>query len=218
MVVKAVFFHGTTFLLGRLLCTCCVLFGDRTRNDSRVGRDLYRTRVLAPGDVTLSFSVRLAPFMTLTEFFSAQWRGVNISSIVSFNSYQRGVYDIHCSFGTQFFCPQERLFCVPTRSDCARVLQIWGFLYCQFIISNTLAQLLSRHFRLLWTLLQGAHSLDIGFSPDLWKTGCVLHFRHTCSFVGGSRVSILGPFVSLLNSIRAVSCAAHPGGIVVRSL
>ncbi len=72
MVSEAVFFHGTTFLLGRLLCAGCVLFGDRTRNDSRVGRDLYRTRVLAPGDVTLEFSVRLAPFLTLTEFFSAQ--------------------------------------------------------------------------------------------------------------------------------------------------
>ncbi len=35
------------------------------------------------------------------------------------------------------------------------------FLYCQFIISTALAQLLSRHFRLLWTLLQGAHPLDL---------------------------------------------------------
>ena len=43
---ETVFFHGTTFLLGWLLCACCFLFGDRTRNDSRVGRDLYRTRVL----------------------------------------------------------------------------------------------------------------------------------------------------------------------------
>ncbi len=154
MVSETVFFHGTKFFLGRLLCACCVLFGDRTRNDSRVGRDLYRTRVLAPGDVTLAFSVRLAPFITITEFFSAQWRGVNISSITSFNSYPCGVYDIHGSFGTQFFCPQERLFCVPTRADGARVLQIWGlFLHCQFIISNTLDQLLSRHFRLLWPLL-----------------------------------------------------------------
>ena len=24
---------------------------------------------------------------------------------------------------------------------------------------------------------------SIGFSPALWKTGCVLHFTHTCSFV-----------------------------------
>ncbi len=80
---ETVFFHGTTFLLGWLLCSCCVLFGDRTRNDSRVGRDLYRTRVLAPDDVTLVFSVRLVPFLTITEFFSAQWRGVNISTIAS---------------------------------------------------------------------------------------------------------------------------------------
>jgi len=108
------------------------------------------------------FSVRLDPFLTITEFFSAQWRGVIISSIVSFNSYPRGVYDIHGSFGTKFYCPLERLLCVPTRTDCARVLQIWGlFCYCQFIISNTLAQLLSRHFRLLWPLLQGAHPLHL---------------------------------------------------------
>ncbi len=81
---------------------------------------------------------------------------------MSFNSYPRGVYDIHGSFGTKFYCPQERLLCVPTRTDCARVLQIWGlFCYCQFIISNTLAQLLSRHFRLLWPLLQGAHPLHL---------------------------------------------------------
>jgi hypothetical protein len=65
------------------MCACCVLSGDRTRNDSRVGRDLYRTSVLAPGDVTLEFSVRLVPFLTFTEFFSSQWRGVNISTIVS---------------------------------------------------------------------------------------------------------------------------------------
>ncbi len=54
MVSETVFFHGTTFLFGRLLYACCVLSGDRTRNDSRVGRDLYRTRVLAPGDVERS--------------------------------------------------------------------------------------------------------------------------------------------------------------------
>ncbi len=83
MVSETVFFHGTTFLLGRLLCACCVLSRDRTCNDSRVGRDLYFTKVLSPGDVTLAFSVRLVPFLTLTEFFSAQWRGVNISTIVS---------------------------------------------------------------------------------------------------------------------------------------
>ena len=72
----------------------------------------------------------------------------NISTIASSNSYPRGVYDIiHGSFGTQFYCPLERLFCVLTRADCARVLQIWGiFLYCQFVISNALAQHSSRHF------------------------------------------------------------------------
>ena len=80
---------------------------------------------------------------------------MNISSIASFNFHPRGVYDIHGSFGTQFYCPQERLFCVPTRAGCARVLLKFGdFLYCHFIISNALAQLLSRHFRLLWTLSQ----------------------------------------------------------------
>jgi hypothetical protein len=57
----------------------------------------------------------------------------------------------------------------------------------------------------------------IGFSPALWKTGCVLYFRHICSFVGESRVSIFS-FVSFLNSIRVVRCAAHPGKIVVCSL
>ncbi len=79
MVIETVFFHGTNFLLGRLLCASCVLFGDRTRNDSRVGRDLYRNRVFAPGDVTVVFSVQLAPFLTFTEFFSAQLCGVNPS-------------------------------------------------------------------------------------------------------------------------------------------
>jgi hypothetical protein len=78
------------------------------------------------------------------------------------HSYPRGVYAIHGSSGTQFYCPQERLFCVPTRAGCARVLQIWGLLlHCQFIISNALAQLLSRHFRLLWPFLQGVHPLDL---------------------------------------------------------
>jgi hypothetical protein len=155
MISEVVFFHGTTFLLGRLLCACCVLFGDRTRNDSRVARDLHRTRVLAPGNVTLAFSVRLAPFLTLTEFFSAQWHGVHISTIVSSIPIRVESTTLSSSFGTQFYCPQERLFCVPTRAGCARVLQIWGlFLYWQFIISNSIAQLLSRHFRLLWTLLQ----------------------------------------------------------------
>ncbi len=90
------------FTWATAVCMLCP-FGDRTRNDFRVGRDLYRTRVLAPDDVTLTFSVRLVPFITLTEFFSAQWRGVNISSIASFNSYPCGVYDIHGSFGYFIF-------------------------------------------------------------------------------------------------------------------
>jgi hypothetical protein len=32
------------------------------------------------------------------------------------NSYPCGIYDIHGSFGTQFYCPRERLFCLATRS------------------------------------------------------------------------------------------------------
>ena len=126
MISEVVFFHGTTFLLGRLLCACCVLFGDRTRNDSRVAKDLHRTRVLAPGNVTLAFSVRLAPFLTLTAFFSAQLRDVNISSIALFNSYPRGVYDIHGSFGTQFYCPQERLLSFSSPLDTLAVSLPFG--------------------------------------------------------------------------------------------
>jgi hypothetical protein len=75
------------------------------------------------------------------------------------------------------------------------------------------------HFLSSWTiysiLVLGVYT--IGFSPVLWKTGCVLYFRHICSFVVESRVSI-SSFVSFLNSIRTVRCAAHPGKIVVCSL
>ena len=99
-------------------------------------------------------------------FFFSQLRGVNISTIVSSNSYPCGVYDIiHGSFGTQFYFPLERLFCVLTRTGCVRVLQIWGiFLYCQFIISNSLARFLSRHFSSSLDTL--AESSPFGTFPD----------------------------------------------------
>ena len=41
------------------------------RDDSRVGRDLYRTTVLDPGDVTLAFTVGLS-LPRFTEFVSTQ--------------------------------------------------------------------------------------------------------------------------------------------------
>ena len=91
--------------------------------------------VLASGDAHLAITVLCGSVFTFTDFFSAQWTGVNISSIASFNFYPRGVYDIHGSFGTQFYCPQERLFCVPTRAGCARVLIKFGDSFCTVILS-----------------------------------------------------------------------------------
>jgi len=61
-----------------------------------------------------------------------------------------------------FLSSGEVVLCADPGGLCSGPSQIWGFfLYCHFIISNALAQLLSRHFRLLWPLLQGAHPLHL---------------------------------------------------------
>ena len=97
---------------------------------------------------------------------------MNISTIASCNSYPCGVYDIiHGSFGTQFYCPLERLFFVLTRAGCARVLQIWGiFVYCQFIILNVLAQHFSLHFSSSLDTLAGSSPFGTFSDADTFLT------------------------------------------------
>ena len=120
---------------------------------------------------------------TITDFF-AQWRRVYISTIVSSNSYPRGVYDvIHGSFGTQFYCPLERLLCVLTRAVCARVHQIWGiFLYCQFVISNALAQHSSRHFLSSLDALPGSSPFE-----SFWR--CYITYHTDLYFLAAQHLS-----------------------------
>ncbi len=118
-------------------------------NDSQVGRDLYRTRVLTPGDVTLVFSVRLTPFLTITEFFSTLWRGVNISTITSsipiiwsLRHYPRFFrYTVLLSSGEVVLCADPG----PSNLGIIFVLSLYHF--------ERSCSALSGHFRLLWTLL-----------------------------------------------------------------
>ncbi len=136
MVSETVSFTEPRFGPGQTVVCMFVACFRRTFHVWRptVGRGLYWSSRSRPCRHELAITVFCGSVFVFTDFFPVQWRGVNISSIVSFNSYPCGVY----------------------------VIQIWGFfLYCHFIISNTLDQFLSRHFRLLWTLLQWAHPLDL---------------------------------------------------------
>ena len=72
MVVKVVFFPRVSVLSRAIRADVYMLYlfwRAFTCNDSRVGRDLYRTTLLAPDDVTLAFTVRLS-FPHFTEFVS----------------------------------------------------------------------------------------------------------------------------------------------------
>jgi hypothetical protein len=72
MVAKVVFCPRVSVLSRAIRADVYMLYLFRrsfTCNDSRVGRDLYRTTVLAPDDVTLAFTVRLS-LPHSTEFVS----------------------------------------------------------------------------------------------------------------------------------------------------
>ena len=132
----------------------------------------------------------------------------------------------------------EILHCVPHRiifsvgsAFVESFLVFFGHDYRELILWDFFLTLI--HCLLHRLIFFGVHLLEpstifvLFFLTTLWKTGCVLHFTHTCSFVGGFRcqfrallyLSQFNPYGEYCSSSVncGLLCTVHPRRIVVCS-